>query len=287
MSTADILSHSDRCKRFGYFSLREQPWLLSPSDILRKAVHAGLTTLDDPGQTAHDVVMETFAEKQIDTKILNLFDLGLHIACLADIVTTALRSGSLWERPEDVRIGQGAWISSAFLNPNRTRLRGVFIVSNWNQDRENALRYSWHVLGECSVYQMPMELIVVHVGQMREGKYISPWTKGWIHPRSKELRIRKRSGEGFSGNWIPVFREERAEIERDVWMRAMQDDDVVSDCLTRIAVEYPSNLGQKMREMATNQLADLAQMKEKPEMSLSQCFWPKPCPYRAECWKPI
>lgn len=289
-NSAALLADFDRCRRCAYHGQNWELNRIPPNQILQQAVESALSAeTEDPGQWAGDEVMQLCADRGLRTAHLNLFDLGLHFAALGDLLTTLLRgSGGPWERPEDIQLGNTLWQSSAFLNGLGTRLVKVILIDRWSPERESSERHSWRVLGECAAYQMPMQVLVCNLGQTRDGRHVGPLTKGWLHPRSHQLRLKKRDGQGFDKNWTPVWRENRSEMSRDRWIDAMREDDVLSACVFPLEVDVPeSNVGRQMRELAERNLESLAQMKQAPEMSISQCFFPTPCAFTAHCWEGI
>jgi hypothetical protein len=78
-----------------------------------------------------------------------------------------------------------------FLDPScflvGQKLRRIALVSHWTDERHYAEARSWRTLGEICVYGLPMEQVVVVLGQNRKGKRYGAWSKGFQHPQSKQL----------------------------------------------------------------------------------------------------
>lgn len=283
-----MLSAHDRCARAGFYSRDWEFSRLHPSEILRRAVDFGLTSEEvDPGQAAGDHVMTLAAERGLDIEGSGVYPIALHAAALSDIVTTLIRAlGPPWARPEDKTVGTATWVSSACLASSGLRLHRVLMVSRWSKEREKAERYSWGTLGETSVYELPQTIHVVNLGQRRDGKHHGSFSKGWLHPQGRMLRIRKRSGEGFSGRWLQAWREEQDTISRDRWIEVMREDGVLHESLFTLDCDPPpAKLASEIRLLAERKLKRIQETTSEPDMRPSQCWWPTPCQFSWSCWE--
>ena len=285
MNSAHILSSSDRCERKEWLERSWERNLLIPSDVLRRSVEAGLTVKsDDPGQSAGDEAMTLCVERGLDVKQSDLFSVANNIAALADMTVWLLKQGAPWERPEDVRLGNGHWRSSAFLSDSGTRLRAVLIAERWDDARQLSAEHSWFYGGETAVYGMPMDLMVVIVGQRRDGRWNGPLSRGWQHPVSKELRFRKRDGAGFDGNWKPIFRED-GDYSRELWLDQMTQDGVLEDSVLTQTLEIPEQqTRERLLDLAARKVDQLRLHVQLPDPRLSQCDGISPCQFRDNCW---
>jgi len=287
MNTAELLTFHDRCSRAGYWSRQWESNRLQPRKILQRAIEAGLTSDEaDPGQAAGDEVMTLCSERGLDVADRSsLYSTAINLAALSDIAVTLLRAQKgPWARPADRMIKTIPWVSSAFLESSGVRLRRVLAVDRWSDERKQAEAHSWYSLGECSVYQLPMTCTVLLVGQFRDGKYHSPFTKGWLHPRSRNLRIAKRSGEKFDGNWVQCWREEQENISRDKWLDAMRADGVMGSCLFDVEIPAPDPAFQSKIGRLAERKMEAMQTLELPPPNISVCDWPTKCQFSGSCW---
>lgn len=287
MTTPELLTLMDRDPRAAYWSQFWQRQTVTPVEALRLAIADGLMSQEeDPGQTAGDTVMTLAAERGLETKVYDLYGCALHHAALADLIVTQIRSlQPLLARPEDQTVNGSTWVSNAYLASSGVRLHRVVVVDRWSVERKEAESHAWFSLGEMAAYQMPMTQTVIVVGQTRDGRHHSPWSKGWLHPRSKNLRLRKRSGEGFGGEWKQIWREEADQISRDKWLDQMREDQVMHDLVFDVELELPCpEVLSKIRHLISKKLCRLQEMKEAPEPNPSQCDWPIPCPFKNACW---
>ena len=286
MTTAEILTAHDRCARLAHW---KQSWefnRLHPRTILRRSVEAGLLTDDpDPGQFSGDHVMQLCADRGLDIEG-SVYSTAMNVASLSDLLVTLLRARMPnLGRPAD-KVGETlTWVSSCLLAPSGVRLHRVVLADRWNKDKELAESHAWFSLGEMAIYGLPLTTTVILTGQLRDGKFHSPFSKGWLHPKSHQLRIRKRSGEGFSGQWTPCWREEQDEISRDKWMDQLHEDGVLRDILFDVDLPQPCpELRAKIRNLAEKKLQAIAESKALPPPHISVCFQPKKCEFSEACW---
>jgi hypothetical protein len=280
IQTAAILSSDDHCRRFARWLDRIPA--LSPGEILRRAVTAGLESdEEDYAKAASDAAMDLCTSNTIDTAETDLLGLAEHIASLAEILVWTVRLDSPWERPEPVNLSdRHPWVSGAHIGVSGEKLRHLAIVSKLDGATEMALRHSWEIQGECAAYRIPMDLIVVEVGSLRQGRWTCPWTCGWRHPVGKMLRFRKRDGDGFGANWDRVWRT-GPNLDRDEWMDAMTEDGVLMDNLHVLSVDVPEMAGEIV-ELAKRKLD--AMKGALPDPQFSRCFDKmRLCPFRGDC----
>ena len=286
VTSADKLLAIDRCPRSAFWGQSWEAPALHPNEVLRRAVDAGLLTdEEDPGQLAGDMVMTFAAERTLDIEG-SQYTCAIHNAALADIIVTAIRgSGPSWARPADLAIGTLNWESSSFLDPSGVRLHRVLLADRWSEDRFRSEMHSWKGLGEISVYGMPQTLHVVLIGQRRDGRHYSPWSKAWLHPRTRCLRIKKRTGEFDGSKWIECWRE-TADISRDHWLDQMKEDHVMHDVFFEKDISVPDPaIVSKIRHLSEKKLKQLAEATAIPDPNPSVCDWPTKCQFTNVCWQ--
>lgn len=252
------------------------------SEAIRTAL---LASGGDYGEIAGSEVMQLAADRGLDTDSHKLYPSVVHHAALSDLIVTSVRKPSdpPWLIPDPVQ----SWTSDCFLSPDGTTLRRIVLVSNWSDSRHYGECRSWRTMGEIAHYELPMDLIVVIIGQERDGLRHGPWTQGFLHPHNRTLRFRKKSrstSEVFNDKWDKVYREDHAEISRETWLNAMLKDDVLPEVLFRVNIPIPPRPHLlRLRQMASRKLERLYALKEKPEANLSSCEWPVKCPFIKLC----
>lgn len=279
MRTPTVLSSDDWCRRQAHLLERWETPALGPKEILIESIAHGLTT----DESASDYAMELAASKSIDTAETDLLGLAEHIAALAEILAWVIRGESApWERPDPVEVGNGIpWHSSAYLGLAGAKLRQFIVTDRLDAFAELSIRHSWAVLGECAVYGTGMDVIVVTVGNLRQGRWSCPFTRGYTHPVNSGLRFKKRDGSEFTNSWGKVWREQSS-VGLEEWYDAMCDDGVVADALHVLEVDHPEN-AEQIVNLAVSKLERIGSQ-DTPEMQLSRCFDRiRPCPFRMCC----
>ena len=290
MSSAQALYDRDRCARIPFWNRSWQWPRLAPSDILRRSVEHGLTsTEDDPGYAAGCYVMELAADRGFDVEGKNVYEMAEHFGALADLVTTVLRERQgVWERPEDLVLPSGVkWQSSSFLGAGNTSLRRVVLASRWSAERRLAEINSYFSLFETCVYQLPTQMTIFVIGQLREGKHYSAWTRAFQHPINKKLRFRfkPRKDSQYGANWEQVWREQ-VDTSREAWLDGMREDGVMPDLMFEVEVPVPiEEVRRKVVGHAVRRLQEIQETTETPAPSPSQCFYPTRCPFERVCWQ--
>lgn len=238
------------------------------------------------GDLAGDTVMQLASDRGLDTDLHDLYAPVVHHACLADIMVSCIRkSGDKpWLIPEPVQ----NWTSACLLSPDGDYLRRLVLVSHWTDERAESEKRSWFTAGEIAAYNLPMQMIVLVIGQQRNGKRISPWVSGFQHPQNRQLRFRKKertTSEVFNDRWIKIYREDHDEIKRETWLAAMLKDDVLREVCFRIDLPVlPELQRNKLRDMAEKKLQRIYSLKATPEPNLSSCEWPVACVFKKCCW---
>lgn len=290
MNSPLLLTHYETCNRKGYWSRSRERIKLDETEMLQRALYAGLTTTrTDFGECAGEECYGLGLDPGLESDVYNIYDQVTHLSCLADIVCCAVRKPQEkpWSAPDPVRIGDGPlWTSAAYLDPSGTYLRRIALVSNWSDDRHYSEARSWFSIGEVAIYGLPMQQATVILGQSRNGKRSSPWAKGLLHPANKKLRFRKKHdvSQPFKDTWLPVWREDHDEIETTTWLQRMLDDGVLQDVCFKVDIPALGALARdKIRDMAAQKLEELAGLKAAPDAQLTGCDWPKPCLFRTPC----
>ena len=286
MASTGLLLDHDRCPRLAHWGMRWQAPNINASEALALAVDAGVMSEEkNPGQLAGDTIMTIASERRLNVEG-SQYDCALHLASLADLITTVLRTGSpAWARPAARTWQTLTWESSAFVEAG-IRLRRVAIVDRWSDERKLHELHSWRTLGEQALYELPMTITVIVTGQRRLGRYHSPWTRGFLHPHSHNLRIQKRSGESFSGGWAECWRELHDEIEREQWLEMMRKDGALPQVMLSLDVPVPGEeLLRRVRALARNKMLGIFGTTNTPPPTISACNWPRKCKFHDCCWQ--
>lgn len=284
ITEAQRLNSADRCARLPYLMERWRPPSIRPVEALYEAIERGLTDSSDsdPADVASEALMELATSRGIDSAQVDVLGEAEHLASLASFVTYLIRTAGPWKRPEKIRLSNGLlWTPSAFLDPTESHLRRVVLVGRWDAYRQVEEEHSWRTL-EGAIYGVPMDLVVIILGQERNGRRTGPLSRGWTHPVSKQLRFRKRDGTGFDGAWESVFRE-RSSFTKEEWLDALVEDGLLPEC---VLIHQVENIGQgiDIRQIAEAKLTRIQETRTPPDPQLSVCFERfRLCPFRSCC----
>lgn len=285
MNTAELLTAFEMCPRLAYWSRYWERIKLDGNEMLQRAIRAGvLSERADFGEAAGEECYSFGVEPGLHSDHYDLHAEVIHLACIADIVSTAIRKVGepSWKIPEDLPL----WKPSCYLSPDGLHLRRIVLVSSWNDNRHYSECRSWQSLGAVCAYGLPMQMVIVVLGQNRSGKRHSPWTKGLRHPVNKKLRFRKKNdvSEGFKSTWLPVWREDFDDISTHDWLQAMLDDGVLQDVCFPVDIPVPEKAArQRILDMAARKLEKIQNLDSLPDPQLTGCDWPVPCLFRTPC----
>jgi hypothetical protein len=288
-TTAELLSVYETCPRAAFWYRFWEREKLDGHEMLLAGIRSGLTsTRKDFGEVAGEECYGLGAGPGLLTDHYDVHSEVIHLACIADIVTTAVRrpDEAPWGKPENCKVGDSLWRSGVYMDPAGTHLRRVVLVSSWSDDRHYSECRSWESLGNVCVYGLPMQQAVIVLGQNRNGKRHSPWAKGLRHPANRKLRFRKKTSvkEGFKSSWIEVWREDYDEISTHDWLQSMLEDGVLQDVCFNVDLPVPEkNARQRILDLAARKLERLNGLTEVPDLQLTGCDWPRPCLFRGPC----
>lgn len=284
MNSPELLNSDDACRRLAFLGQCWQPPQIHPTEALYQSIETGLqSTSGDPGDVASDRLMELATSRGLDSNQTDILSEAEHLAGIASFVTWMLRTGPVWKRPEPISLPNGTiWNPGAFLSQSETHLRRIVLCSRWDAYRQVEEEHDWRTL-EAAIYGVAMDLVVIVLGQQRDGRRHGALCKGWQHPVSKGLRFRKRDGSGFDANWQAIFREQSS-FSRDLWLDALVDDGLLSESVLIHTVDTPEpQIRERTLDLAARTV-DRLRSEEAPEPQLSRCFDRfAPCPFRSCC----
>lgn len=280
-NTPLLLNSADRCARLPYLLQRWRPPAIRPTEALYEAIETGLTAEgNSPWEVAEQALYDLATTRGLDSNQTDVLSEAEHLSSLASFITYVLRPEGPWKRPDPMGLTDGSiWNPVSFLDASETHLRRIVLCSRWDAYRMVEEEHDWRTL-EGSIYGVPMDLVVVVLGQERDGRRHGPLSKGWRHPVSKTLRFRKRDGGDFDGNWEKVWRE-RGDFSKEEWLDAMSDDGVLTD-VVQVHTVQASN--RDWCDIALKKLERIRKATQPPEESPSMCFDRiHPCPFRSCC----
>jgi hypothetical protein len=282
MNSASQLLNDDQCRLRAYYSQRWQAPTVRSVEALYEAIEAGLTAESDaPWDVAEQAFYDLATTRGLDSAQTDLLGEASHLASLASMVTFLLRPERPWKRPEAVKLPDGStWEPASFLSQSEGHLRRLVLCGRWDAYRMIQEEHDWRTL-EGAIYGVPVDLVVVVLGQERDGRRHGPLSCGWRHPVSKTLRFKKRGGDDFGSSWERVWREQD-HATREEWLDALVQDGLLPECVLIHPVEVQNR--DAILHLAEAKLSRIQQTKTAPEPQLSRCFDRfHLCPYRSCC----
>ena len=291
MTTEEVLESFERCARaeYWYRDYEKEKW--EDTRFLQEAIRrALLSTREDFGEMAGEEIIGLTRDIQIDIKTPNQWDTSIHLASLADILSCAVRKRgeAPWRVPEPVMVGNYRWRTGALLAPSGDKLRRIVLVSNWSDERHYHESRSWKSMGAICAYGLPMTMAVCVLGQKRDGKRHSHWSKAMAHPFNRHIRFRKKHqvASGFKETWRQIWREDDDKFSTDQWLQAMLNDGVLEDMCFPVDLPVPApDMRRKVLDLAVRKLDMIEKTTELPDFQLTNCDWPLVCPFRGHCHK--
>lgn len=270
MNAREIESFERCTQRFSY-EQEWEPFAISPTELLRTSVQSGLAS----GEASKDILLRLASQRNLPANLPDPYASVQHHASLAEIVErhVQLTLGAL------TPVKHGFWKTDALLDAKGNLHRFLF-VDRWDEDRMREESHSWRTLGDLIYLKHPLYWNVYVLGASREGRRYGNWSRGFLHPQSRQLRFCLKSGG--EGKWEPVWRE-RTQYSPDDWMKIMSKDGILEKSILRIRVPISRN-DRRVLEAKD----DLVRIQESiasfvPRKSRSACDWPV-CPFQAACW---
>lgn len=249
------------------------------SRALYLALDAGLRTEKDPERTAENELLAIAASPGLDIVGGDVYAVAMHHAKLASVIAVALRSA--WNNPWRPVSHEEHWASACYETASGD-IRRIALVDNWSDSRRQGEIHGWRTLGEVCALNRPILVTAVTIGNSRDKRRHSAWTRCYRHPRNKTFRFqRKTSEEDFSKTWAPVWREDSG-IKTDEWLTQMRADGAIADLVHTVEVPVPKGREAYLGEM--KRLAgEMEGLPEVPPMRLSGCYGFSPCPFLGVC----
>ena len=289
-STVESFERSRR--RWAY----EREWelnRLSPLAMLHSALDLAVTAHTFEPSEANAHVMRLAGERGVWSLVKNPYEMVRQYAHLAEVLARVLRQPTatpLQVHPA-VTVGAHQWQPKSYLADGGLRLMRVVVADRWDDDRQLAELHSWRTVGDVSSTGLPMTLRVLVIGQSRDGKRHSHWTKAQRHPVNKQLRFARKHGkaDGFAASWDTIWREQ-AGISAQVWLEQMARDGVLRELAFDRKVAPADKLQRERVLDDIKRISDelRAQPNHTYPMTRSACDDPirGACPFQSCCFAP-
>ena len=269
LNSEDFVQY-DQCPRFHSYVSRYQPLRLS----LNAALNDSLWTALSAGSpiAASDRLMELAARPGIEIESRSLYDSAIHHSRLVEVLASYVLAVGPLSVPEFLTCEWGEFQPRSFLTEDG-RLRRVVLCDRWTPERELVERFSWRTAIDCAITNRPMIITALVIGRVQNGFRPSPWTQGYEHPMTGEIRVQKREGR-FADSWRSVYRESTS-IKALEWLRIMQEDRAFEGRVFSVT--------QNPCPEVLPQVAQMAREVGSMRQTRSSCYRFKPCPFLPAC----
>lgn len=258
---------------------------------LRRAI-VSLSHADDPIKVAAlavETFMQAAANPGLDLIGQNPYELARDWCVMLEILIRILSKTvllSLTDVPDQDLCGN-SWRVMAHADDSGTLHRWI-TASRWDEDDLSRELHGWHSFGDIVMTGQPMRLHVIQIGQMRRGRQVGPWARGFKHPTMPwtKLRFRRPGGEAFNG-WKGVQLSE-LKPDYDAWATQMWDEGM-SSLISHLDIKVPSEAacacarGQLLAVASQIQTVEHSDWNLLP-MSRSACDGIVPCPWQDACY---
>lgn len=232
--------------------------------------------------SAQAEILETASSPGLQTAAP--YSVAQDLCALQETLAAALERRA-WEGLEPLPAPQTTPWTPSVLGVLHGALQRWVTVEHFTKDTLTRELHSWSVLGECAVYNLPMELFIIEMGRVRGEHLHSPWTRIMRHPAIQgRYAFQQHDGTKLEGGWTPFWRASNSHlISASDWVDLMARDKV--SLIHRILVQAPTPAQQSqiLQDISTelkraDGLPDLSALPiQRPQCDLPLCSWQNEC----------
>lgn len=260
----------DICPRSHTYASHYESLRVSLNFALNESLHTALST--GSPIAASDKLMELAARPGIEIDSRSLYDSAIHHSRLVELLASYVLAVGPLSVPEPITCEWGEFQPRSFLTEDG-RLRRVVLCDRWTPERELLEWFSWRTAIDSAITNRPMIITALVIGRVQNGFRPSPWTTGYEHPMTSEIRVQKREGR-FVDSWRSVYRENTS-IKALEWLRIMQEDGAFEGRVFSVTQSPDPSVLPQVAQMAR----EMGSMRQ----TRSSCYRFKPCPFLPAC----
>ena len=199
----------------------------------------------------------------------------------------------------DVQLAPGiGWQMSAWQDDSGA-LHRLVSVDTWDEDALARELHGWYTIGDMCAANAPMTIHVIEVGQVRDGRRVSPWVRGFKHPTAPNLPVKFRRKQSqtdrhkdrseLAEGYRPVWLSDKARGDVRGWVDLLVAAGMAGEMVRRVDVRQPGEaarmdtLAQVVAE--ARRMAAMPRWQDVP-MSRGACDGMVPCPMQGVCYQP-
>jgi len=164
-------------------------------------------------------------------------------------------------------------------------------VESWDVDTISRELHSWRTFGDLVMSGCPMVLHAIVLGQNRNGRFLSPWTRTYVHPAMPALRWRWTKPDDTT--WKPVQRLDQSRLDVSEWIDKAWEQGAIQPLLQDQQVDLPAeSVCRDTRYQIIREASDMLKLVEERRpylaepMSRGACDLYSPCHFQSVCYSP-
>jgi hypothetical protein len=161
-------------------------------------------------------------------------------------------------------------------------------VESWDSDTLLRELHSWRTFGDLVMSGCPLVLHVIVLGQQRNGRFMSPWTRTYVHPAMPSLRWRWTKPEDTS--WKPVQLLDQKRLDVTEWIDQAWSQQAIQPLLQDQQVEMPpESVCRDTKYQIAREASDMFRLVNErtsylaEPMSRGSCDLYSPCHFQSVC----
>jgi hypothetical protein len=161
-------------------------------------------------------------------------------------------------------------------------------VESFDADTLSRELHSWRTFGDLVMSGCPLVLHVIVLGQHRNGRFLSPWTRAYVHPAMTNLRWRWVKPDDTT--WKPIQLVDQNLLDPDEWVEQAWGQRAIQPLLQDQLVDLPAeSVCRDTRYQLAREASEMARLVEErvsyrtEPMSRSACDLYSPCHFQPAC----
>ena len=134
--------------------------------------------------------------------------------------------------------GNTEWRISAWTDGER--LHRWVTLAQWDKDALSGELHSWRTIGDIVVTGKPMVLHILEIGQHRNNRHMSSWSRAFYHPGLSSLRWRFIKPEDT--DWKPIYFADQRVMCAEEWVEAARTENALGRLAYEVLVNVPNEM---------------------------------------------
>lgn len=303
---ANSITEFQTCRRKFLLSKQWRPQRWIPKILADSCLRQAIVELSQGEKKLNDIILDattrfmtTAANSGLDIQAHDPYTIATDwCGCLETILHALSRRNlpKLKDHPSILLEKETEWVFLSHLGDDGYLHRWITVGEKFDGDRLAQEAHSWRVFGDIAAARLPMKLHAIEIGQMRDGRRHSPWTRAYTHTviRGGKIRFNRKGNKKLQGDaWKPVYLADSDAYDSKAWVDVMEEEDVISTLIHEVELLVPDNhhLKEFKRHVRTEaeQMSQWSKMEVNPRhipMSRGACDTPFPCQFQACCFSP-